>query len=65
LSRRIEEELVIGRDVRVKVLRITPERVVLGIEAPESVVIARTELLTEPNGGAREGTVIRGAGEVT
>lgn len=45
LSRHEGGELVIGNDVRIVVLRLSPTRVSLGIEAPKSVPIMRTEIV--------------------
>jgi len=44
LSRRLEETLIIGDDIRVTVLGISGNQVRLGIAAPKEVVILREEL---------------------
>jgi len=44
LSRRAGESLIIGDDVRVKVLEIHGHQARLGIEAPGAVAIVREEL---------------------
>lgn len=44
LSRKKEESIVIGNNIRVTVLEIRGNRVRLGIEAPASVAIRRQEL---------------------
>jgi len=44
LSRRVNEEIVIGDDCRVIVIEITPVRVRLGVEAPRSVEVHRSEV---------------------
>ena len=44
LSRKPGEELVIGNDVRVHVVRIVGNRVTLGVEAPREVKVRRAEL---------------------
>lgn len=41
LSRKRLETLLIGPDIQVRVLSVGPSRVVLGIEAPDSVRVAR------------------------
>lgn len=46
LSRRKGEQIVIGHDVTVVVLRISGGKVALGIAAPEKVSVKRKELLT-------------------
>jgi len=45
LARRKGEAIVIGRDIRITVLRVTPRSVRLGIEAPRNVTVYREELL--------------------
>ena len=44
LTRRIEEEIVIGNDIRVTVLAIQGKTVRLGFTAPRSVRVMRLEL---------------------
>lgn len=44
LSRRVNEQLVIGNDVVITVQRISGNRITLGIEAPRQVRIRRGEL---------------------
>lgn len=45
LSRRTEESVRIGEDVVVKILRIGPGVVRIGIDAPEGVKILRNEII--------------------
>jgi carbon storage regulator len=45
LTRRIGEEIVIGSDIRVAVLRVSGRRIHLGITAPSSVGVMRRDLL--------------------
>ena len=48
LSRRTEESIIIDDDIKITVLGIDKRgKVLLGIEAPEEVVIVREELLEE------------------
>jgi carbon storage regulator len=47
LTRQIEQEIVIGDTIRIKVLGITGNQVRLGIEAPAEVAILRRELCDE------------------
>lgn len=49
LSRKIGEEIVIGDDIRVRVLSIHGNQVRLGFVAPRSVTIHRQELLAAPS----------------
>uniref|UniRef100_A0A6M3KVH2 Putative carbon storage regulator n=1 Tax=viral metagenome TaxID=1070528 RepID=A0A6M3KVH2_9ZZZZ len=50
LSRKLRESIRIG-DATVTVVRISPGRAKLAIEAPRDVVIARTELLGRATAG--------------
>ncbi len=54
LTRRINEAILLGEDVRITVLEIEGERVRLGIEAPHSLKILRAELLAEVRAFNRE-----------
>ncbi len=47
LSRRVGEAIVIGDGTKVTVLAVDGQRVRLGIDAPEDIVIRRKELLFE------------------
>ena len=47
LARKLDESIVIGDDVVVKVISIEKGVVKLGIEAPSSVSIMRSELLED------------------
>lgn len=44
LSRRIGEEIIIGGNIRVKVVAIQGNRVRMGIVAPEEVTVNREEI---------------------
>ena len=51
LSRKPGEQILVGEDVKITVVRIGPNTVRLGIEAPRGINIIRQELtvtLTEP-----------------
>jgi carbon storage regulator len=55
LTRRIGEEVLIGGNIRLRVLAVKRNQVRLGIAAPPSVPVARLELLaecSEDEGGA-------------
>lgn len=54
LTRKVEQAIVINRDVLVRVLSIDGERVKLGIDAPRSISVLREELLEEVAGENRE-----------
>lgn len=45
LTRKDGESVQIGDEVRVTILRISGNRVTVGIEAPKQVQVVRTELL--------------------
>lgn len=45
LSRKLGERIVIGQDVTITVVRVSGNRVSLGIEAPADVRVIRAELL--------------------
>lgn len=47
LSRKSREEIVLSNGVRIAVLSIRPDRVQLGVTAPEDVSIMRRELLAD------------------
>jgi carbon storage regulator len=44
LSRKCDQSLLLGEDITITVLAIDGERVKLGIEAPRSVTVLRTEV---------------------
>jgi len=47
LSRNANEGIRIGDDVRVSIVRISGNKVRLGIEAPDHVVVLRDELVVD------------------
>lgn len=47
LTRQVEQEIVIGDTIRIKVLSVTGNQVRLGIEAPADVTVLRRELCDE------------------
>lgn len=44
LSRHLNESIIIAKEVKVTVLRITPNRVELGVDAESHVVVDREEI---------------------
>jgi carbon storage regulator CsrA len=48
LSRKVDEQIIIGDDIRITVVSIRGNQVRLGFEAPPSVSIFREELHHEP-----------------
>lgn len=49
LSRKLDETIIIGEDIRIKVVALKGGSVRLGIEAPPNVTIRREELEEVPN----------------
>jgi carbon storage regulator len=47
LSRKLSERILIGDDIAVTVVRITPHTVRIAIDAPKSVLIVREELVSD------------------
>ncbi len=47
LSRKVNESIVVGGNIEVKVLEVTGERVKIGINAPREISIVRQELLEQ------------------
>lgn len=47
LSRKLDESIVIGDDIRVKIISVDKGVVKIGIEAPKNISIVRNELLED------------------
>jgi carbon storage regulator len=45
LTRKVNERVIIGSEVEITILKVSRDKVKLGIKAPESVMIQRNELL--------------------
>ena len=58
LSRKLNQEITIGDNVTITVLKVKGNTVRLGIDAPRHVRIARGELPKEPREPAAEVTVV-------
>ena len=54
LSRKVEEAILIGNDIRIVIKRIDGEIVKLGIEAPRDVPIYREEVFSKVSEQNRE-----------
>ncbi|MDB5390641.1 MAG: carbon storage regulator, CsrA [Planctomycetaceae bacterium] len=52
LSRKLNEEIIIGDNIRVKILEIKGNRVRLGICAPDQVPVMREELFAAMSGAS-------------
>jgi carbon storage regulator CsrA len=48
LSRRTCEQIQVGQDITITVLRVTGQKVQIGIQAPRDVRVLRSELCVEP-----------------
>lgn len=48
LTRKIQEQIVIGENIKVTILRVKGNTVRVGIEAPRQVRVVRSELPPEP-----------------
>lgn len=44
LTRKVNEDIIIGSDVRISIVEIAPGRVKIGISAPKSVRVDRAEI---------------------
>jgi carbon storage regulator CsrA len=53
LSRRTSQQIMIGPEIRITVVRIDRNQVRLGIQAPPGLSILRSELLATPPAPAR------------
>lgn len=51
LTRHVGESIDIGTDIRITIVRIGDTQVRVGITAPQSLNIARTELIEKPESG--------------
>lgn len=51
LSRRPNEDIKIGRDIVIRIIRVKGKQVSIGIHAPRGVNIARAELIQQPQRG--------------
>jgi carbon storage regulator len=49
ISRKTSESFVIGNDIRIKILEINGDKVKIGIEAPKSVNVLRSEVFETIN----------------
>ena len=47
LTRKVNEEILIGDQIRIKVVDISPGRIRLGISAPKNVPVLRDEVVRE------------------
>lgn len=57
LTRKLNQEIVIGDDIRITVVAVGSDQVKLGITAPRSIPVHRSEIYKE-----RQGLVLAGNG---
>jgi carbon storage regulator len=55
LTRRVNESIVIGDDISVKILSLSGSQVKLGINAPKDMRVLRREVLGGASGGRQPG----------
>jgi len=60
LSRKLSQQILIGSDIAITVVRIEGNHVRLGIEAPAGVSILRDELVTRQNRNEARPTAMAG-----
>ncbi|MBE3598860.1 MAG: carbon storage regulator CsrA [Limnochordaceae bacterium] len=63
LTRRVDESIMIGDDIRILVVEVRGEQVKLGIEAPRSVPVHREEVYREIQEENRR-AALAGAGKI-
>lgn len=54
LSRKVDESIVIGNDIEIKILEVKGEQVRIGIAAPKTVPIYRKELYAQIESANKE-----------
>jgi carbon storage regulator len=57
LSRKQSQQITIGPDIRITIVKLERNQVRLGIEAPRGVTVLRAELLAQGEAGDRPGHV--------
>lgn len=61
LSRKVNERIQVGNQITITVVRIGPNSVRIGIEAPPELAIVREELNASLAVGSGDGELVRGA----
>ncbi len=54
LTRKIGEQIVIGDDIKIKIVEIKGKQVRIGIEAPRSIAVNREEIYKQKNETSEE-----------
>jgi len=63
LTRKVDESIIIGEDVHIRILALSGNQVKIGISAPRSLRILRKEVHDEIMSGQREDTSHDGSSE--
>jgi carbon storage regulator len=53
LSRKVGEEIQIGSDIRIRIVKLSAGQVCVGIDAPHHMPVLRSELLKDRRGDNR------------
>lgn len=56
LKRKINEEIMIGPDITIKILGVADNQVKIGIEAPKTIEVYRTEVLEKVKENVKQAT---------
>ncbi len=64
LSRKEGERVLIGKDIRITVVRISPKTIRLGIEAPAGQSIVREEILLSDDSAPEEKILEKSPGSI-
>ncbi|MDP9111266.1 MAG: carbon storage regulator CsrA [Candidatus Eremiobacteraeota bacterium] len=62
LSRKVNQSIMVGDDVRVVVISVDRDQVKIGIEAPRDVTVHRSEIYEEIKRGPQQGPAAPAAG---
>ncbi len=63
LTRKIGEQIVIGDNIKIKIVEIKGRQVRIGIEAPRSVEVNREEIYRQKNGLENESEMLEANAE--
>ena len=63
LTRKIGEQIVIGDNIKIKIVEIKGRQVRIGIEAPRSVEVNREEIYRQKNGIESEAEMLEASAE--
>lgn len=63
LTRKIQESIIIGNEIEVKILEVNGDQVKLGIDAPKAIPIHRKEIYLQIQESNRESVASQGTVE--